>query len=85
MFKCVYWRSLTQKNLRNKTKFIALASLKPEREGRVQVHVTLTYQVTLECYSMDLYSFDSDKQNYIQNERKIIHLPYPGPAIGSVM
>ena len=73
------------KNLQNKKKIIALASLEPEIKRSRQGHVTVTYIITLEGYSVYLRSIDSYKQNYIQNSTKIISLAHLEPEIWTVM
>ena len=58
-------------NLRNKKKIIVLASLEPEL-GKVTLsgHVTLSYKVTLDSYSVDLYLFDIRDPKNLRNKKK---------------
>ena len=64
------------KNLRNKQKIIAPASLESDRDkkGHAQGHVTLIYKVTLDGYSAELYLFDISDPKNLWNKQKIIAL-----------
>ena len=73
------------KNLQNKKKIIALAALEPElRKSHVQGHVTLTYKVTLDSYSFELYIFDIRDPKNLQNKKKIIALAALEPELRKV-
>ena len=44
------------------------------RKGHAQGHVTLTYKVTLDSYSVDLYFFDIRRPQKPAKQKKIIAL-----------
>ena len=73
------------KNLRNKKKIIALACTRTRvRKGHAQGHVTLSYTVTLDSYSLDLYLFDIRDPKNLRNKKKIIALASLEPELGKV-
>ena len=45
-----------------------------DKKGHAQGHVTLTYKVTLDSYSVELYLFDNCDSKNMQNKKKIIAL-----------
>ena len=70
------------KNLQNKKKDHRFSVTRTrDKKGHVQGHVTVTYMVTLEGYSVYSRLFDFYKQNYIQNNTKIISLAHLGSEI----
>ena len=66
---------LDLKNLQNKKKIIALSVTRTsDKKGHVQGHVTLTYKVTLDRYSVESYLFDIRDPKNLQTKKKIIAL-----------
>ena len=65
------------KNLQNKKRIIALASLGQDTrdtKGHAHGHVTLTYKVTRDSWYVELYIFDIPDPKNLQNKKKIIAL-----------
>ena len=54
------------------------------RKGHAQGHVTLSYKVTLDSYSVDLYLFDIRDPLNLRNKKKIIALASLEPELGKV-
>ena len=54
------------------------------RKGHAHGHVTLSYKVTLDSYSVDLYLFDIHDPKNLQNKKKIIALASLEPELGKV-
>ena len=64
---------LDPKNLQNKKKdHRSSVTRTRDRKGHVQGHVTLTYKVTLDSYSVEIYLFDIRDHKNLQNTKKII-------------
>ena len=55
-----------------------------DNKGHAQGHVTLTYKVTLDSYSVELYIFDIRDPKNLQNKKKIIALAPLEPEITKV-
>ena len=73
------------KNLRNKKKDHRSSVTRTRvREGHAQGHVTLSYKVTLDGYSVDLYLFDIRDPKNLRNKKKIIALASLEPELGKV-
>jgi hypothetical protein len=73
------------KNLRNKKKDNCSSVTSTRvRKGHAQGHVTLTYKVTLDSYSVDLYLFDIRDPKNLRNKKKIIALASLEPELGKV-
>ena len=73
------------KNLRNKKKDNCSSVTSTRlRKGHAQGHVTLTYKVTLDSYSVDLYLFDIRNPKNLRNKTKIIVLASLVPELGKV-
>ena len=73
------------KNLRNKKKdhHSSVTSTRV-RKSHAQGHVTLTYKVTLDSYSVNLYLFDIRDPKNLRNKKKIIALVSLVPELGKV-
>ena len=73
------------KNLRNKKKDNCSSVTSTRfRKSHAQGHVTLTYKVTLDSYSVDLYLFDIRDPKSLRNKKKIIALASLVPELGKV-
>ena len=72
-------------NLRNKKKdHRSSVSRTRVRKGHAQGHVILSYKVTLDSYSVDLYLFDIRDPKNLRNKKKIIALASLEPELGKV-
>ena len=59
------------KNLRNKKKDHRSSVTRTRvRKGHAQFHVTLSYKVTLDSYSVDLYLFDIRDPKNLRNKKR---------------
>ena len=73
------------KNLRNKKKdHRSSVTRTRDKKGHAQGHVTLTYKVTLDSYSVELYLFDIRDPKNLRNKKKIIALASLEPEIRKV-
>ena len=73
------------KNLRNKKKDHRSSVTRTRvRKGHAQGHVTLSYEVTLDSYSVDSYLFDIRDPKNLRNKKKIIALASLEPELGKV-
>ena len=62
---------LDPKNLQNKKKdHRSSATRTRDNKGHAQGHVTLTYRVTLDSYSVELYIFDILDPKNLQNKKR---------------
>ena len=59
-------------------------SMSRDRRTHSQGHVTLTYKVTLDSYSVDLYLFDIRDPENLRNKKMIIVLASLVPELGKV-
>ena len=57
------------KNLQNKKKIIALASLEQEIRSHAHGHVTLSYKVTRDSWYVELYIFEIPDPKNLQNKK----------------
>ena len=55
-----------------------------DRKGHARGHVTLSYKVTLDSYSVDSYLFDIRDPRNLRNKKKIIALTSLEPELGKV-
>ena len=55
-----------------------------DKKGHAQGHVTVTYKVTLDSYSVELYLFDICDPKNLQNKKRIIALASLEPEIRKV-
>ena len=73
------------KNLRYKKKDLCFSVTRTRvRKSHAQGHVTMTYKVTLDIYSVDLYLFDIRDPKNLRNIKKIFALASLEPELGKV-
>ena len=73
------------RNLRNKKKdYRSNVTRTRVRKGHAHGHVTLSYKVTLDSYSVDSYLFDIRDPKNLRNKKKIIALASLEPELGKV-
>ena len=74
VWKYIYLTSLTLKLAKQRKDHSSSVIRTRDKKGHVQGHVTLTYKVTLDSYSVEIYLFDIRDHKNLQNTKKIIAL-----------
>ena len=80
----IYSTSATLKTYETKKDHRSSVTRTRVRKGHAQGHVTLSYTVTLDSYSLDLYLFDIRDPKNLRNKKKIIALASLEPELGKV-
>ena len=80
----IYLTSATLKTCKTKKDHRSSITRTRDKKGHAQGHVTLTYKVTLDSYSVELYLFDIRDPKNLQNNKKIIALASLEPEIRKV-
>ena len=70
MWIYIYLTSATLKTYETKKDHRSSVTRTRVREGHAQGHVTLSYKVTLDSYSVDLYLFDIRDPKNLRNKKK---------------
>ena len=78
------WHPRPQKPAKQKKDHCSSVTRTRVRKGHAQGHVTLSYKVTLDSYSVDSYLFDIRDPKNLRNKKKIIALASLEPELGKV-
>ena len=80
----IYSTSATPKTCETKKDHRSSVTRTRVKKGHAHGHVTLSYKVTLDSYSVDSYLFDIRDPKNLRNKKKIIALASLEPELGKV-